>query len=277
VKKFIKTLEDKKIFVREIEGGDLPFHTLFLNTSAEKMTNILMKVIPKPKERSNKWMTTSYHKSEQNDNNCKYASAQYFVNNLLKPVFFYNALITVPKNAIVIEIAPHSLFANIITKTLESVDYIPLLKRNQNDTNLETFLKSIGKLYQLGVNPSIENLYPKVEWPVVRGTPSISSLIKWDHNESYLVKSFPEFHCHSTASDMHFSISLSNTEDKYLMDHCIDGKVIFPATGYLMLAWRRLAASKCKLWSQLAVHFVCIIFIYCAHNYNFVSQWYFIY
>ena len=29
--------------------------------------------------------------------------------------------------------------------------------------------------------------------------------------------------------------------DKYLEGHCIDGRVLFPATGYLVLAWKTLA------------------------------------
>lgn len=29
--------------------------------------------------------------------------------------------------------------------------------------------------------------------------------------------------------------------DSYLVGHCIDGRVLYPATGYLVLAWRTLA------------------------------------
>jgi fatty acid synthase len=114
---------------------------------------------------------------------------------------------------------------------------------------------SIGKLYELGVNPSIEKLYPKVEWPVARNTQSISSLIKWDHKENYFIRKYPEFHFRATASDMNISLDISIRDDSYLKDHCIDGKVLFPATGYLMLAWRRLASCYGKYWSDLPVVF----------------------
>jgi len=40
-----------------------------------------------------------------------------------------------------------------------------------------------------------------------------------------------------------------------LADHCIDGKVLFPATGYLMLAWRRLAMSRGQQWTKVPVLF----------------------
>lgn len=31
--------------------------------------------------------------------------------------------------------------------------------------------------------------------------------------------------------------------DHYLLGHCIDGRVLYPATGYLVLAWRTLVRS----------------------------------
>jgi fatty acid synthase len=219
------------------------------------MTDVLKKIIKNPKKRSKKWISTSIQPSKQINDELKNASAEYFVYNLLSPVLFYNALKTLPSDAIVIEIGPHALFSSIITKTLESVSYVPLVKRDQNDTNLELFLFSIGKLYELGVNPSIEKLYPKVEWPVARNTQSISSLIKWDHKENYFVRKYPEYHFRATAADMNLSISTSLRDDAYLKDHCIDGKVLFPATGYLMLAWRRLASVHGKHWNDLPVVF----------------------
>lgn len=31
--------------------------------------------------------------------------------------------------------------------------------------------------------------------------------------------------------------------DHYLVDHCIDGRVLYPGTGYLYLVWKTLARS----------------------------------
>jgi fatty acid synthase len=36
-------------------------------------------------------------------------------------------------------------------------------------------------------NFDIGKLYPAIEFPVSRGTPSISPLIKWDHSEDHYV------------------------------------------------------------------------------------------
>jgi fatty acid synthase len=219
------------------------------------MKNALKKIIPNPRMRSKLWISTSVQSKKLLNNEFKSASPEYFAYNLMNTVFFYDVLKTLPSNAIVIEIGPHALFCSIITQTLGSATYIPLSKRNQSHTNLELFLTSIGKLYELGVNPSIENLYPKVEFPVARNTQSISSLIEWDHKDKYLVEKYPEFNFRANASNMNVPISASIQENWYLKDHCIDGSVLYPATGYLMLAWRIIAASEGKLWKDLPVIF----------------------
>lgn len=43
--------------------------------------------------------------------------------------------------------------------------------------------------------------------------------------------------------------------DHYLVGHCIDGRVLYPATGYLVLAWRTLARSLGMAMDQIAVTF----------------------
>ena len=153
------------------------------------------------------------------------------------------------KNSICIEVAPHSLFETIFKRCFANMKYLGVMKRGEMD-NIKYILNSIGKLYTLGINPSIENLYPKVEWPVARGTQSISSLIKWDHSTSLDVKKFPEFHNFSTASDFVMKFTLKDMDNQFLRDHAVDGKVLFPATGYLMIVWRRLAALKGQSWRR---------------------------
>lgn len=46
-----------------------------------------------------------------------------------------------------------------------------------------------------------------------------------------------------------------DSADHYLVGHCIDGRVLYPATGYLVLAWRTLAQSLGMAMEQMAVMF----------------------
>lgn len=64
-------------------------------------------------------------------------------------------------------------------------------------------------------------LYPPIEFPVSRGTPMISSLIKWDHSEDHFVISYDKT---ATRGERTFDIDLNYAEHAYLSGHTIDGK-----------------------------------------------------
>lgn len=61
-----------------------------------------LQVIPNPKERSSKWISTSLEEKDWGSDLAKYASAEYFTNNLLSTVRHYWAkrwTITLPMYA----------------------------------------------------------------------------------------------------------------------------------------------------------------------------------
>jgi fatty acid synthase len=49
--------------------------------------------------------------------------------------------------------------------------------------------------------------------------------------------------------------SITDADWSFLRDHAIDGRILFPATGYIMLAWRRFAALKGQPWMKTPVAF----------------------
>ena len=239
----IKTLEEKAVFVRQLQSSEIPYHSQYLQTSAQPMIDAINKYIPNPKLRSKKWVSTAVVSVGEDNEALKYASAEYFVHNLMNPVLFYDRFKDLPENAVVLELGPHSVFRKVVTDTLSTASYVSLIKKDSNDTNLDMFLSGLATLYELGYNLSIDKLYPPVQWPVARGTPSINSLIQWDHSIEYHRKLYPERWCRANAADMNVTINCISKEDLFYLDHCIDGSPIFPATGFLMLAWRKLSSS----------------------------------
>lgn len=91
---------------------------------------------------------------------------------------------TIPDNAVVIKIAPHGLMQAIVRRSLtQGVVNIPLTKRGHPD-NIQFMIAALGKMYNAGPNINAWNVYPKVKYPVSRGTPAISPLIKLDHSKN---------------------------------------------------------------------------------------------
>lgn len=251
----VESLTSEKIFAREVQCANIPFHSPLLQPAAKRMTEALRAVIPAPVARSSKWISTSIAEADWSSTMARHAGPDYFVNNLINPVLFHDASSHIPKDAIIIELAPHALFSAIFKRSMPSSAYVGLMKKGNNKGNLELYLNALGQLYQLGVNVDIKPLYPPVQWPVPRNTQSISSLIAWDHSKSYLVKKYPEYHNQATASDFVQKFSLSNPDDQFLKDHAFDGKCVLPATSYLLMAWRRLAISRGQQWFNFPVVF----------------------
>jgi fatty acid synthase, animal type len=64
-------------------------------------------------------------------------------------------------------------------------------------------------------------IYPKIDFPVSRGTPMISSLIKWDHSENHFVTRYED---NATKSVWVVTINISESDYEYVAGHQIDGK-----------------------------------------------------
>ncbi|CAG2112170.1 unnamed protein product, partial [Medioppia subpectinata] len=257
MKKTIDSLNKKGYFARQLESSDIPYHSEYLRSSAQPMVDAINQYIPNPILRSKKWLSTSVMVSEPKDVRLRYASAEYFVHNLMHPVQFYDRLKHIPTGAVVLELSPHSVFGKVMTESVDNCQYISLISKDSNHKNVDQFLSGISKLYELGFNPSVERLYPPIQWPVPRSTPSISSLLKWDHSRdlSVYTPKWPQNKLRSVCGDMNVVVNIGSKKDDYLCDHVVDGNNLFPAAGYLMLAWRQMAASYGHTWDKVPVIF----------------------
>lgn len=155
---------------------------------------------------------------------------------MVAPVYFRETLEKVPKNAVVIEFGPHSQLIPLIKRQLGSnIICVPLTKRNTDNKfdNANTLLSGLGQIYQSGNNLSIDKLYPKVTYPVARETLSLSHLLKWNHEKKYFVAKFPSYFNFLTPT-IKFKVDLVDANQKFFSGHVIDGRILFPATGYLI-------------------------------------------
>lgn len=68
----------------------------------------------------------------------------------------------------------------------------------------------------------VSKLYPPVEFPVSKGTPMISSLIRWEHSEDWFVTKF-ESQKSNRSGERHIVLNISDQEFEYISGHTIDG------------------------------------------------------
>ena len=120
-------------------------------------------------------------------------------------------------------------------------------------TDTRVFCNS--RLYMNGVSVNPMALYPPVELPVASSTPMLSSLVRWDHSSTFEVPSSSEFLAVISSSSVEVNVSYPDSTDAYLTGHMVDGRVVYPATGYLVLAWRQLARMNGQNYQQTPVCF----------------------
>ncbi|KAG5668080.1 hypothetical protein PVAND_016035 [Polypedilum vanderplanki] len=253
---FVKKLKEKNIFAKKVQSSNIAYHSSYIAPAGSNLLQRLKTIIKNPKKRSSKWICSSVPKENWNDFDCRFSSAQYHSNNLLNAVLFHEASENLPKDALTIEIAPHGLLQSIIKRLLPDGLHFSLTKRGISDNSLY-LIESLGKIFENGVDMDISAIYPQIEFPVSSGTPMISPLIKWDHTENWFVPKYDD----KKHNDMQINISLQDSEFGFISGHEIDGRVLFPATGYLFLTWKLAALQNKEFFDKFDVEFEDVKFL----------------
>jgi fatty acid synthase, animal type len=256
IDKAVQELSSEGIFAKAVKSSGIAFHSKYISEAAPKLRKSLDKIIPTPKTRTDRWISSSIPESAWNTPLAKQSSSAYHVNNLLSPVLFHSALQHVPSNAICIEIAPHGLLQAILKRSLGTdCTNISLMKRLHTN-NVQFMLCNIGKLYASGAQPLISRLYRPITYPVGRSTPMLNSKINWDHSQKWMLLDVSKEKSGETVVE----INLSQENDAFLSGHAIDGRILFPATGYMTLAWKTFAKMKATTFDRLPVVLENVVF-----------------
>uniref|UniRef100_T1JE63 Fatty acid synthase n=1 Tax=Strigamia maritima TaxID=126957 RepID=T1JE63_STRMM len=295
MKIFVQELASKKVFVKEVNTLNVAFHCRLIKDAAPILKTALQKIIPNPKPRSDIWLSSSVEDDspeaklanaeyyvnnliipnpkprsdiwlsssvEDDSPEAKLANAEYYVNNLVNPVLFHKAISKIPKNAILIEIAPHCLLSPLLNQSLDEKNVFVSFAKRTEMNHLEFFLKNLGKLYVNGVNCRLSKLFAPLNFPVCYGTPTISPLVGWDHTDDWTLAPLDHFLGVKRVEGSSFTVDVSSHEsdDYYLVGHIVDGKIVYPAAGYLIIAWKAIANAKKKLFEKMMVEFKDVLF-----------------
>ncbi|XP_024867958.1 fatty acid synthase-like, partial [Temnothorax curvispinosus] len=256
IKTFLTKLQANSIPIKEISCGYIPFHSRYIKPAVAKFEEYLNRTLPQKKFHSSKWLTTSSHEYFNTIPLC----SKYYTNHFLSPVLFAKTIRSVPRDTVTIEISPQNILQHILNNYLYSTVTNVALYERTKDHNNEIFLESIGKLYNAGLQPQIANLYPTVEFPVSRGTPMISPLIRWDHLEDLFVMRVRQKEIIDN-KEIVVNISTIDEEFAYLTGHVVNEKNVFPAMGYLFYIWEMIASLKNQEYINTPIVFEDVNFI----------------
>ena len=265
VKEFTAMLEEEKVITRMVKCSDIAAHSPLLKPAMNSKTlEILKGIIPSPKAPSKKWVITSVPEDKQENLLC---SAEFHIQGAMSPVFFYEAIRKIPRNAVVIEIGPHALLHAPLKRTVRpGTVMIQLQNRKQKDQDV-LLMNALGSCYNAGLNINPLALLKPVKLPVGCQTPSIGHLMSWDHSEEWFVPKPEDFISNSQTSKLVVT-KTSTIDPKHpimfesldLSHYKIDGDVAIPASFYLVLVWELLAEFKDTTYSEMSVEFKDVLF-----------------
>lgn len=144
ITKFVAELKAQGIFAKEVNCSNIAYHSKYIADMGPKLLARLSKVIPNPKPRSSKWLSSSVPKNRWEAKENQFSSAEYHTNNLLSSVLFEETSALLPPNALTIEIAPHGLLQAILKKSMPNALHVPLTQRGNKD-NISFLLNALGK------------------------------------------------------------------------------------------------------------------------------------
>lgn len=217
----IAELTKNKIFAKIVPTDGIAYHSIFFKKNEAAICDILKTVITdEPVERSERWLSTSSNSPR------KYPDAEYHTANITGMVNFAPVVSSLPTGTVILEIGPHALLKSIIRRG-----------RENGATILGVILKGTSGV--TCVNKAIDDLWLNgisFDFPKVNYTVPLAKRIKflWDHEADWRVANYKDYQ--KTASTT-VTYDLAG-KDAYLMDHVIDGRSLFPATGHIFTAWQ---------------------------------------
>ncbi len=266
VERFIAEIQNEGRFGKMVKSSGLAFHSPLMQPAVcQKTFEIMRKIIPKPKMQSPKWIVTSFSPEEQKEPIL--CSAEFHVTSLIKPVYFYEAIQKIPKDAVVIEVGPHSILQAILKSNLSHEKVIlPLQDWRQADQSV-VFMRAVGECHNIGVDSvNTLSLLQPANYPISPKTPNVSHLVAWDHTEEWFVPKSEDFCAETklTALSPKRPLAPAKLNSLPINASCMDFKFHgFSAlrSSYLLLqVWKAAAQLQEKQFTSFPVHFSDVTF-----------------
>eukprot|EP00884_Botryococcus_braunii_P006514 jgi/Botrbrau1/15864/Bobra.40_1s0048.1 len=250
----LSAIKREGAFVREVKTSGVAYHSPAVAHLAPILSKALRDVLKEPKIRSSTWVSTCFPPGST-DLSAAYCCTEYHAASYGGRVLFRQACTAIPKDALLLEIGPHSQLKALLRVNCPGQRYVATLHRNcASDLS---FSSAIADLWRKGVT---------MRWPVPIISPRAAvprgvreALVAWDHSYKWSIPRWDDF---GGAKQGRFMKTFDlGGEDRYLEDHVLDGQIVMPDASYLIAAWEAVAYSQWRSlgevpveWTDVHVH-----------------------
>ena len=267
-------LKEAGIFCRKLLV-DIAYHSKHMRSVADGYRESIADVEPLVEKGTGCRMHSSVTKSQVSATDL---GPDYWVRNLVSPVQFAAAVedlmrpsATADAIDIFVEVGPHSALQGPVTQTLQSLGphikpYLPSLVRNKDQ--VETVLSLVGSLAVYGTPVDLERVN-KTDATLNRTLIDLPSYA-WNHEQQYwaesrLTRAYKNRKAPATSLLGAPVPSYSDTEqtwrgflrpgqEEWVADHKIQGSVLYPGAGFLVMAVEAALQSGDRTREVTGVH-----------------------
>ncbi|XP_053201167.1 LOW QUALITY PROTEIN: fatty acid synthase-like [Panonychus citri] len=220
-----------------IDTKGIPFNSSLLSEISKPLELEINKFLRPLK--TNSGLNTHFCENCMNSDQGHTIDGHFFVSCITESCNFSGIIEKIDSNSVLLEIS-----SNVETRQSS----IFLINGQETLTNIYNYNRSIlhlykmiGQIYLHGLNPMVTNLYDQIEYPVPRETQPVGHLIKWKHEKEWFDAKYDKYSNQQT--ELIKIIDLHDPSWSFLTGHQIDGRILFPATGYLYVAWQMVCRA----------------------------------
>lgn len=225
---------NESLFVRDLETDNISYHAPYLEVFREFLHAEFGHVKSRPLPPS--WRSTSRNDTFGTD---------YLSSNIIRPVYFQGAIMSLPRGSTVVEIGPASGLLAQIKRTRSDFKLVGIVEKGKPvnivhriQDNLEPWISGAGQVkpnYNGTCQTACNGLSFHHRYPDIWGKTTDFRILKWQDFESVLV---------SAKDATQVSYDLTRKPWCTLRDHCIRGQNLFPATGFVHALWSVAAFNE---------------------------------
>ncbi len=242
-------LLEKGIFCKALKV-DVPFHSHYMEPLRDELVESLLPLKP-AKATLPLYSTVTGQRADGPE-----LDGGYWWLNVRDPVYFAAATYQMLEDGyrVFLEIGPHPVLGNSIMECSQqrnvTVRSLPTLRRGGDDH--QHLLTSVGALFTAGVEPRWEELAPVPSRPVKLPTYPWDWQINWDESaEARADRLDRATHVllgrKQVTPEPIWHGQVDRNHPAYLVDHAIQGAVVFPGAGYIELGLQALRRATGRL------------------------------
>lgn len=224
-------LKQNKVFCKLVDTDGIAYHSVLLQPYTDFLMKQFAVVMPNPLKRSQRWLSTS-------DDSNPMCDALYHTTNIVSSVLFNQQIERLPKDETIafLEISPSEGLLGQIKRT-----------RKENTVLIATLSKTSKNSFD--INRMRCNLWINKVVPTITTTRKVNAQLpiehrykmRWDHTDTWKTVSYEDFESGNSTIDITYNLK---TEHKFLLDHQIQGKSLFPAMGHLYTIWKVVGLNE---------------------------------